>query len=151
MTSPPCPVNINNGTNNILFKLGLLNADSQTLGEDRARLFYEICIPIRILIILGVFSLLKVQNTGVQSILCIIFTVLYLTVIYHLASKSSQSKKCQWWSNNFEIFLSVVAICICIFCYINKLSCIVYIGIILSVSVLMGLLQSFIIRPFSSS
>ena len=45
-----CILNMNNGADNILFKSGFLNENSKTLNKDREKLFYLICIPLRILL-----------------------------------------------------------------------------------------------------
>ena len=49
MSKTKCILNMNNGSDKILFKAHLLNENSPTLNEDRAHLFYLICIPLRIL------------------------------------------------------------------------------------------------------
>ena len=140
--------NINNGPNNILFKTGLLNINSQHLGSDRSKLFYGICIPLRLIIGLGIISLYYIKNEEFQSIMCIILGLFYLSTIIHLAMKSSTSKKCQWWSNNLEIFFGILCLIACLYCFINKEPCVIYVGTIFLISMIFGLIQSFVIKPF---
>ena len=144
-----CPYNINNGENNILFKLGLLDINSKTLGSDRSNIFYKICIPLRLAIGIGIISLYWINNAKIQSILCIVLGLFSLISVIHLAMKSKNSKKCQWWSNNLEIFFGLLSLIACIYCFIEKQSCVLYVGTIFLLSMICGLIQSFIIKPFN--
>lgn len=79
-----------------------------------------------------------------------------MLIIIHIISlirnytKSDEQKYCQWWSNNLELSLSFLAILIGIACLILKkphLSILIT-SIIFLISLIAGLIQSFIKRPF---
>jgi hypothetical protein len=140
-----CPLNMNNGFDNILFKLNLLNKDSMTLNKDRKNLFYFTCIPLRI-VIAGVLLYLHLSKRD----LCF-FAILatFLTLIHLLLKEFSNNDCKQWWSNKFEIFLSFIAFILSVYCYFyNKEYCMLYLSIIVIISVIAGIIQSLIINPF---
>ena len=140
-----CPLNINNGFDNILFKLNLLNKDSLTLNKDRKNLFYFTCIPLRILIACILLYLYLSKKD-----LCLIAIVATFFTFIHLSIKEFSNIECkQWWSNRFEILLSFAAFILSIYCYFyEKEYCMLYLFIIFSISILAGILQSIIIKPF---
>ena len=74
-----CPLNMNNGFDNILFKLNLLNKESLTLNKDRKNLFYFICIPLRI-VIAGVLLYLYLSKRDLCffAIFATFFTFIHL-------------------------------------------------------------------------
>lgn len=150
MSKSKCILNMNNGSNNILFKAHLLDENSTTLSKDRAHLFYLICIPLRILIACFILYLYFIKNDKTQSYLCLIFALISFISFMHLLLKPYLNKECkQWWSNGFEIFLSFTAVIISLFCYFKKRNdCMLYISIIFFISIVTGLIQSFIIKPF---
>lgn len=146
-----CPININNGFNNILFKLNLLNKNSLTLNQDRKKLFYYICIPIRILIALLFLFLYFKNNYKIQKNLSLVAIFFTFFTFAHLVSKEFSNNDCvQWWSNKFEIFLSFIAFIISLYCYFNnKDYCMLSLFIIMFVSIISGITQSVIIKPFN--
>jgi len=137
-----CTININNEYENILFKTNLLDKNSKQLGKDRQQLFNYICIPIRLLLLIVLLSLSQIQNTNFQIILRILLIIMYLITIIHLSSKKS---KCQWWSNEYEIFLSIMAILVCFFVKENT---VFYVSLILFASIAGGIVQSILLNPF---
>jgi len=106
-----CPININNGFENILFKVNLLKKNSLTLNQDREWLFYYVCIPIRILIAFFFLFLYFKNNFETQKKLSLIAIFITFFTFAHLLSKEFSRSYCiQWWSNKFEIFLSFSAV-----------------------------------------
>ena len=139
-----CSININNEYDNILFKLNFLNRESKNLGKERQNLFYFTCIPIRFLILFFLFGLSQVKNETFQKFLRGILILVYFVSIIHLVSKKS---KCQWWYNEYEIILSILAILICIFIQENT---VFYVSIIFLMSILGGIIQSIYLKPFEN-
>jgi len=143
-----CLTNINNNYDNFLFKSGFLDANSKHLNQDRAKLFYGVCIPVRTLIAISIFCLSFILNKSIQTTFSYIIGLFSLLSFIHLANKSPESKKCQWWSNSLEMFFAFLSFCICIYCISTQQPCVIYISIILGISILSGLIQSAIIQPF---
>ena len=139
-----CSININNEYDNILFKLNFLNRESKNLGKERQNLFYFTCIPIRFILLLFLLGLSQVKNETFQKILRGILILVYFVSIIHLVSKKS---KCQWWYNEYEIILSILAILICIFIQENT---VFYVSIIFLMSILGGIMQSIYLHPFEN-
>jgi hypothetical protein len=146
-----CPININNGFENILFKLKLLNKNSLTLNQDRERLFYYVCIPIRILIALVFLSLYFKNNFETQKKLSLVTIFITLFTFAHLVSKEFSNSDCtQWWSNKFEIFLSFIAFVLSLYCYFyNKNYCMLSLFILMCISIIAGIIQSLLLKPFN--
>jgi hypothetical protein len=103
-----CETNINNDYNNILFKTGLLDRNSKTLILDRRNLYLFGCLPTRFIISLIIGSLFFIKNKTFQFILSICFLVVLGFTIWHLYFKSTKNKKCQWWSNNYQLTISII-------------------------------------------
>lgn len=102
-----CETNINSDYNNILFKLGFLNKDSPTLISDRRKLYLSACIPTRFSIAM-IFGLLYfVDNDNFHYYLSIVSMLISLLAILHLSFKDKKYKLCQWWSNNFQLYISL--------------------------------------------
>ena len=139
-----CTININNEFDNILFTSNLLDKDSKQLGKDRQKLFYLRCIPIRFFLFFILFYMSQIKNDTLQMFLKIGLIFIYLTTTIHLISKKS---KCQWWSNNYEILLSILAILICIF---GKEHATFYVSLLLLLSIIGGIIQSIYLHPFSN-
>ena len=139
-----CSININNEYDNILFKLNFLNRESGNLGKERHNLFYFVCIPSRFILLLFLLGLSQVKNETFQKILRGILILVYFVSIIHLVSKKS---KCQWWYNEYEILLSILAILICIFIQENT---VFYVSIIFLMSILGGIMQSIYLHPFEN-
>lgn len=139
-----CTININNEFDNILFTSNLLDKDSKQLGKDRQKLFYFRCIPIRFFLFLVLFYMSQIKNDTFQMFLKIGLIFIYLTTTIHLISKKS---KCQWWSNNYEVLLSILAILICIFV---KEHATFYVSLLLLSSIIGGIIQSIYLHPFSN-
>ena len=146
-----CILNINNGADNILFKTGFLNENSSTLNKDREKLFYLICIPLRILLACIILYLSFIKNPKLQNKLCLAAVFITFFMLIHLYSKYFSNNECkQWWSNEFEIFLTFTAFILSLYCYFRKRNnCMLYISILFFVSILAGLIQSFVIKPFN--
>lgn len=146
-----CPININNGFENILFKLNLLNKNSSTLNQDRERLFYYICIPIRILIALFFLFLYFKNNFETQKQLSLFAIFITFFTFAHLLSKEFSNSDCtQWWSNKFEIFLIFIAFIISLYSYFNsKDYCMLSLFIIMLISIIAGIIQSLFLKPFN--
>ena len=116
MSKSKCILNINNGSDNILFKAHLLNENSPTLNKDREKLFYLICIPLRIFIASFILYLSFIKNDKTQHNLALIFAIISFISFIHLLSKPFINKECkQWWFNGLEVFLSFSAFAICLF------------------------------------
>ena len=82
-----CILNMNNGADNILFKSGFLNENSKTLNKDREKLFYLICIPLRILLACIILYLSFIKKPKLQSNLCLIAIFITFFMFIHLCSK----------------------------------------------------------------
>ena len=82
-----CILNINNGADNILFKTGFLNENSSTLNKDREKLFYLICIPLRILLACIILYLSFIKNPKLQNKLCLAAVFITFFMLIHLYSK----------------------------------------------------------------
>jgi phosphatidylserine synthase len=143
-----CILNINNGKDNILFRSNLLNEKSTTLNKDRQKLFFFICIPLRILLAFILLYLYTLKNEKTQRILSLVSSFISLFILIHLVKKNKVCK--QWWSNNFEILLSIIALFISIVCYFNKKNCMLYLSVILFISIISGIIQSIIFNPFKN-
>ena len=140
-----CPININNGFDNVLFKLNLLDKDSLTLNTDRKHLFYFTCIPLRILI--ACILLWLYLNKKDLCLLAIFIT--FLTFVHLLMKEFSKNECKQWWSNKFEIILSFIAFMLSLYCYFyNKEYCMLYLSIMVFISILAGIIQTVVIKPF---
>lgn len=137
-----CEINMTNEYENVLFKSKLLDRNSKHLGEERRKLFYFVCIPIRLLIFCTLLYLSQIQNETLQQVLRILLMLIYISSIFYLLTKKS---KCQWWFNEYEIFLSTLAVLICIFV---KKNTVFYVSIIMLLSILGGIAQSIILNPF---
>ena len=146
-----CPININNGFENILFKLNLLNKNSLTLNQDREWLFYYVCIPIRILIAFFFLFLYFTKNFETQKKLSLIAIFITFFTFAHLLSKEFSRNDCvQWWSNKFEMFLSLAAFIISVYCYFyNKNYCMLSLFIVMFISIITGIIQSLLLKPFN--
>ena len=140
-----CPININNGFDNILFKLNLLDKDSLTLNTDRKHLFYFACIPLRILIACILIWLYLNKKD-----LCLIAIFITFLTFVHLLMKEFSKNECkQWWSNKFEIILSFTAFMLSLYSYFyNKEYCMLYLSIMVFISILAGIIQTVAIKPF---
>lgn len=142
-----CETNINNGTDNFLFKTGVLNKDSPTLQQDRKNMFQFACLPVRFILALFLIYIsdLEFINIYVQNVISIMIIGFS---IYHLQTKAKASVKCQWWNNNLEISLLylVLASVIVGLCYEFKTLKIVSMYMIFSI--LVGLMQSIVVEPF---
>ena len=142
-----CETNINNGTDNFLFKTCVLNKDSPTLQQDRKNMFQFACLPVRFILALFLIYIsdLEFINIYVQNVISIMIIGFS---IYHLQTKSQKSVKCQWWNNNLEISLLylVLASVIVGLCYEFKTLKIVSMYMIFSI--LVGLMQSIVVEPF---
>lgn len=138
-----CPININNGFNNILFKTGLLNKDSPTLGCDRKRLFYNLCIPTRLVL---VFVILLLSLKKYNAFLELILFIFSLYSFIHLYTKKNY--ECQWWYNWIDVGLAFIATLISFICLIIGKNSAIYLGILMLFSILAGYLQSIILKPF---
>jgi hypothetical protein len=103
-----CETNINNDYNNVLFKNGLLDKNSVTLTSDRRRLYLFLCLPTRFFISLLTGSLFFIKNKIFQFVLSLIYLGILSFGIWHLYSKSEKSKKCQWWSNNYQLLIAII-------------------------------------------
>ena len=143
-----CETNINNGYNNVLFKTGILDKNSKHLNKDRSLIFYGICIPVRTLLAISVYCLCFIKSEKIQTRLSYMFALISLYSFIHLATKSKESLKCQWWSNSLEMFIALMLFLTSVYCIIKNKPCTVYVSIILGTSIISGLLQSFIIKPF---
>lgn len=138
-----CPININNGFDNILFKTGLLNKDSPTLGCDRKRLFENICIPVRLFIVIFILYLSLKKYHIFLALSLFLFSLL---TFIHLYTKNNYG--CQWWSNIFETLLALIATIICFICLIKGENASIYVGILFLISTFAGYLQSINNKPF---
>lgn len=142
-----CETNINNGTDNFLFKSGVLNKDSPTLQNDRKNMFQFACLPVRFILALFLLYIsdLEFINIYVQNVISIMIIGFS---IYHLQTKAKASVKCQWWNNSLEISLLylVLASVIVGLCYEFKTLKIVSMYMIFSI--LVGLMQSIVVEPF---
>jgi len=103
-----CETNINNDYNNVLFKNGLLDKNSVTLTSDRRRLYLFVCLPTRFVISLLIASLFLIKNKIFHFVLSLIYLGILSFEISHLYSKSEKSKKCQWWSNDYQLLISII-------------------------------------------
>jgi len=144
-----CETNINNGTDNFLFKSGILNKDSATLQNDRKIMFQFACVPTRFVLALFLFYISDIEFIDIylQNIISII---IISVSIYHLQSKSQKSAKCQWWSNNLEIgslYLVLILIVVGLF---YKFKTLKIVSLYMIYSILAGLIQSIIQDPFKS-
>lgn len=146
-----CPININNGFENILFKFNFLNKNSNTLNQDREKLFYYVCIPVRILISFCFLFLYFKNDFKTQKKLSLFAIFISFLTFAHLLNKEFSRNDCvQWWSNEFEIFLSFVAFIISIYCYFyNKNYCMLSLFILMVISIISGIIQAFIFKPFN--
>ena len=146
-----CPININNGFENILFKVNLLKKNSLTLNQDREWLFYYVCIPIRILIAFFFLFLYFKNNFETQKKLSLIAIFITFFTFAHLLSKEFSRSYCiQWWSNKFEIFLIFSAFILSLYCYFNdKDYCMLSLFIIMFISIIAGIIQSLFLNPFN--
>lgn len=138
-----CLINMNNEFKNILFKLHLLNPNSLCLNDDRKKLFYFICIPFRILLCICIFLLFS-HSTNQRQI-SVLFGLISLFTFIHLITKSLS---CQWWSNGLECLYSFLLFCICVYCYFANCSCIPFVIVLFSLSIISGIFQSISIQPF---
>jgi ABC-type Co2+ transport system permease subunit len=141
--------NIPGSPTEVLFKHGLLSETSPTLSEDRKKLFYTRCIPIRLLIVLFVFSLSYITNKNIQSFLSVTVMIISAYIIFKLSGRSSEQLQCAWWSNNIEILQAVTAFAISFISIYNGVSCMTGIAVVLLFNVIAGLAQSSIKKPFS--
>jgi pantothenate kinase len=142
-----CKTNINNNFNNILFKSGILNKHSKTLQKDRKYAFQYICLPIRFIIAIILLYLSDKINIHLQNIISII---LILFSIYHLFTKSSTSKLCQWWSNSLEIFFLVITIYLILVGSFYNYKTFKIVSLYMIFSIFIGQSQNLILNPFDS-
>ena len=138
-----CDINMTDEFQNALFKTHFLSKDSPHLGLDRSNLFYFTCIPVRLTIVAILLFLSNKMNNKLQNILAML---IYLVTLFRLLSKSST---CQWWSNELEIILLTCGIFVNIFAIYYDLSGFLFLSIFMGLSIFSGLLQSFILKPFS--
>lgn len=138
-----CSININQEYENVLFKNNILDKNSPQLGKDRQKLFYTVCIPLRLLILFLLLSVSKIKNESIQTFTRISLFIIYFLSALHLLLKKS---KCQWWSNEYEIFLCILALLICI---LVKEKTVFFICVIMFFSILGGIIQSVFLNPFS--
>jgi hypothetical protein len=103
-----CETTINNDYDNILFRNGLLDKNSKTLVSDRKNLYLFVCLPTRFFICLLIGSLFFIKNKKFQFVLSLIYLGILSFGISHLYSKSEKSKKCQWWSNNYQLLIAII-------------------------------------------
>jgi len=103
-----CETTINNDYDNILFRNGLLDKNSKTLVSDRKNLYLFVCLPTRFFISLLIGSLFFIKNKTFQFVLSLIYLGILSFGISHLYSKSEKSKKCQWWSNNYQLLIAII-------------------------------------------
>ena len=116
-----CETNINNDYNNILFKNGLLDKNSKTLVSDRKNLYLFVCLPTRFFISLLIGSLFFIKNKTFQFLLSLFLLGIMIFVVWHLYSKSEKSKKCQWWSNNYQLLITLITfICLLVLLITSK-------------------------------
>ena len=145
-SSLSCISNINNGENNVLFKLGLLNKNSPHLGQDRLTLF-NVCLIVRLLIVIILLSLFFIQNDVIQTIITLFLLSISCIAFFHLVTKIRPLT--QWWNNFFEILLLFISILIGLYCLMKGIQSSRYIAIILMISIISGFSQSEIIKPFN--
>lgn len=138
-----CPINMNNGFDNVLFKIGLLNKNSPTLGCDRKRLFENICIPVRLFTVL---IILYLSLKKYSIFLAFSLFLLSLLTFIHLYTKTNY--ECQWWSNSFDTVLALISTVICFICLIIGENAAIYVGIFFLISIIAGYLQSINRKPF---
>ena len=144
-----CETNINNGTDNFLFKSGILNKDSATLQNDRKITFQFACLPTRF--VLALFLLYISDIEFIDIYLQNIISIIIISVsIYHLQSKSQKSVKCQWWSNNLEIGSLYVVMVLIIIGLFYKFTPLKIVSMYMIYSILVGLAQSILEEPFKS-
>ena len=93
MSKSKCILNINNGADNILFKSHLLNENSPTLNKDREKLFYFICIPLRIFLACLILYLSFIKNDKLQHNLTLIFAIVSFYSFIHLLLKNYSKNK----------------------------------------------------------
>ena len=142
-----CVSNINNDRSNVLFQIGLLskNMSLKDLNERRSFLFKYICVPLRILLYL---FLLIFRDTNYKIVNNVVQLVCIISFI-HLQTKTPQSKKCQWWSNDLEQIVTLIIYIIAEICNVQGKNCIVYIVPVLILDVISGLIQMYIKQPFN--
>lgn len=140
-----CSININQEYENVLFKSNLLDKNSPQLGKDRQKLFYTVCIPLRLLILFLLLSVSQIKNESIQAFTTITLFFIYLFSTLHLLSKKS---KCQWWSNEYEILLCILALLVCLFVKENT---VFLVCVIMFFSILGGIIQSVFLNPFSAT
>ena len=126
----------------ILFKNGLLNENSLTLTEDRKKLFYTRCIPIRLLIVLIIFSLSYINNKNIQTLLSTAVLLISAYAIIKLSDRTPEKLQCVWWSNNLEILQAGAAFIIACISIYNGISSMKLISILLFFNIIIGLVQN---------
>ena len=144
-----CETNINNGTDNFLFKSGILNKDSATLQNDRKIIFQFACLPVRFALALFLLYISDVEFLDIylQNIISII---IISVSIYHLQSKPQKSVKCQWWNNNLEIGSLYLVLILIIVGLFYKFKTLKIVSMYMIYSILVGLMQSILQDPFKS-
>jgi peptidoglycan/LPS O-acetylase OafA/YrhL len=104
---------------------------------EREKIFYRICIPVRLLIL---FLLYKYRdNNNVQHL----FVVLSLISVINLGTYGGPNT--HWWSKNFQLVMSLLMFLIGILVIKEKTNPI-YIPVLFGFSVFSGFLQSFLIK-----
>jgi hypothetical protein len=140
-----CPYNINNGLNNILFKTHILDPTSTHLSSDR-QYYFNLCIVIRLILCALLFSLILIDSDELQTVITVFLLLLSVGTIYHLGMKASPL--CQWWSNELEIVLALIAVIVCGYCLYKKKQSSQFVAMIFLVSIMLGFIQSKIRKPF---
>ena len=142
-----CKTNINNDFDNFLFQIGILNKNSLNLLEDRKNMFQYVCLPVRFLIALFLLYLSeKIDNLYLQNTISLL---LLIGSMYHLHTKSTKSKLCQWWCNSLEIFMLVITLILILFGISKNYRTLKLVSLYMIFSIFIGQFQNLIIEPFS--
>jgi len=120
-----------------LFKSGLIDPESPDTAYQRRRVYYTICIMLRLLLAGLVFQL-----KDHEYIPFIVGLAAILTIV-NLYPRINSTR--QWWSIKYQFFISLILLLSCVLVYFKKIRSDI-IAFILYASVIGGVALSFFVK-----
>ena len=103
----------------------------------RKRLFYTVCIVVRLVLFGSVFL---IKDFWWMPILVGVFAMVALVGLYPSITNPGQ----QWWSKRFQLSIAIMLLIACVLVWFKKIDSI-YVPVILMGSLFGGVLQSFLV------
>lgn len=106
--------------------------------ETRRKIFYSVCIIVRFLLYLAIYYYRDL------SLMPILVGLISLATAIRLLPSIKEPGN-QWWSKRWQLFISVILVIVCVGIYFKRLDS-SFMGIVLFVSLLVGIIESFFIK-----